>query len=423
MDCSRHGEHELCAAHAVAQRGRSRGAASAVALLVAGGLALVAIALVAGGLGADGKERSSRIQQRDALLGGPPAPKEAAPPATALAGRHGAAVGSPAATQSLWEGFINMPEVDSREPVTLHKSTAAQEHSLLGKLQTLEGTIKKATGLMRGGISKAVQSLSAPLLQKSDGSRVQLGSPPVRVLFDKEKQSKTVQSFIESGHMKCCVRDNRDLEEEVYPKYFDDFPMDPVCIPGYRKDGDDCVACDANHWCPSKEDLVMECPANTWSPIATGEVDGCWCEAGFYGRDPSIATGPHCTPCPADKFCAGWQLRGQTGAEVGQNAPRTRLLALQHAMLNPYAEERESRRQPQSVTLVQEALIMSTLNDRRTRANTHTYTHKQEILRRWTALQRSLSWTASNFRTRRRSGQEKRTTAQTGPTLEGWRGR
>ena len=361
------GEYELCAAHAAAQRGRSRGAASAVALLVAGGLALVAIALVAGGIGADGEARSSRIQQRDALLGGPPAPKDrAAPPATALAGRHGAAVGSPAATQSLWEGLIKMPEVDSREPVTLHKSTAAQEHSLLGKLQTLEGTINKAAGLVRGGNSKAqVQSLSgAPLLQRSDGSRVQLGSPPVRVLFDKEKQSKTVQSFIDSGHMKCCVRDNHDLEEEVYPKYFDDFPMDPVCIPGYRKDGDDCIACDANHWCPSKEDLVMECPANTWSPIATGEITECWCEAGFYGKDPSVATGPHCTPCPADKFCAGWQLRGQIVAEVGQKALRARLLAYQDAMPPPFAEGRESRRQlPQSVTLVQDALIMSTLSN------------------------------------------------------------
>jgi hypothetical protein len=63
-------------------------------------------------------------------------------------------------------------------------------------------------------------------------------------------------------------------------------------------------------------------------------------------------------------------------------------------MPNPFAEERESRRQlPQSVTLVQESLIMSTVNDRRTRANTHTHTHKQNILRRWTALQKRLSWT------------------------------
>ena len=42
-------------------------------------------------------------------------------------------------------------EVDSQEPVTLHKSTAAQEHRLLGKLHSLEGTINKATGLVRGG--------------------------------------------------------------------------------------------------------------------------------------------------------------------------------------------------------------------------------------------------------------------------------
>ena len=42
-------------------------------------------------------------------------------------------------------------EVDSHEPVTLHKSTAAQEHRLLGKLHSLEGTINTVTGLVRGG--------------------------------------------------------------------------------------------------------------------------------------------------------------------------------------------------------------------------------------------------------------------------------
>ena len=75
--------------------------------------------------------------------------------------------------------------------------------------------------------------------------------------------------------------------------------------PGYRKDGDDCIACDADHYCPTKEDLVLKCPPNTWSPIASGEVSECWCHEGFYGKDPSLQHGADCHPCPADKFCAG----------------------------------------------------------------------------------------------------------------------
>ncbi len=262
---ARHGEYELVSSHALPQRGRSRGAAAAAALLAAGGLALVAVAVVSGGglLGGAGEASRSRIQQRDALLqgiqqrgallGGPPAQKGAAhpaPPATALAVRHGAAV------------------VRSRA---------------------------------------AVQSLAE--------------APPVRVLFDKEAQSQTVQAFVNSGHMKCCVRDNNDLEDEVYPKYFDDFPMDPVCIPGYRKDGNDCIACDADHYCPSKEDLVLKCPPHTWSPIASGEVSECWCHQGFYGKDPSLQNGADCHPCPADKFCAGEKLRARgRGAQWGRKA-------------------------------------------------------------------------------------------------------
>jgi hypothetical protein len=47
-------------------------------------------------------------------------------------------------------------------------------------------------------------------------------------------------------------------------------------------------------------------------------------------------------------------------------------------MPHPFAEGRESRRQlTQSVMLVQEALIMSTLSNIRTRANSHTHTHRR----------------------------------------------
>jgi len=42
-------------------------------------------------------------------------------------------------------------EVDAHAGVTLHRTTAAQEHRLLGKLRSLEGSIDKATGLVRGG--------------------------------------------------------------------------------------------------------------------------------------------------------------------------------------------------------------------------------------------------------------------------------
>ena len=53
-------------------------------------------------------------------------------------------------------------EVDAQEPVTLHKSTAAQEHRLLGKLHSLEGKINKATGMVRGGAGARVPGGQRP---------------------------------------------------------------------------------------------------------------------------------------------------------------------------------------------------------------------------------------------------------------------
>lgn len=42
-------------------------------------------------------------------------------------------------------------QVDLDTPVKLHRSTAAQEHRLLGKLHSLAGKIDKATGMVQGG--------------------------------------------------------------------------------------------------------------------------------------------------------------------------------------------------------------------------------------------------------------------------------
>jgi len=137
-------------------------------------------------------------------------------------------------------------------------------------------------------------------------SKVQsLAQVTTRVIFSKEAQTQQIQAFIDSGHMKCCVRDNNDLQDEVYPKFYNDFPMDPVCIPGYRKDGDACIACDEGFYCPAKEDQMLQCPPQTWAPLASGEVTECWCAAGHYGKDPSKQTGADCHACPADTFCPG----------------------------------------------------------------------------------------------------------------------
>ena len=232
MNSSDGGAYELVSSHA-AQGRRARGLTAAAVSLAAGALALVVVGLTfKGGSVGDGATSSSRslIRQRDALLGGPPAPKEVAPPA-----RH-------------------------------------------TKLEVVNAVVRS-------------QSLAE--------------TAPVRVVFDKEAQSKEIRAYVDSGHMKCCVRDNNDLEKEVYPKYYDDFPMDPVCIPGYRKDGDDCIACDAGYYCPMKEDQVLKCPPMTWAPMATGEVTDCWCAEGWYGLNPTVQNGADCHECPADKFCPG----------------------------------------------------------------------------------------------------------------------
>jgi hypothetical protein len=224
-------DYELVSSHAEARRGRPRGLMAAVSL-VAGALALAAVALSFGREDAGGASSHSRMRQRDALLGGPPAASKSAPPAQL--------------------------RLDRAQPATESLAYVAHIH--------------------QGG----------------------------RVLFDKEKQSREIQAYVNGGHMKCCVRNDHDLEDEVYPKYYDDFPLDPMCIPGYRKDGDDCIACDEGYYCPAKEDRVMKCPERTWAPLGSGEVTECWCAEGYYGKEPSLQAGADCHICPVDKFCPGF---------------------------------------------------------------------------------------------------------------------
>lgn len=181
-----------------------------------------------------------------------------------------------------------------------------------GRMSTSQSDIRQRDALLGGPPSPITsappaqlrgKSSFAPLERPRTQELAQLAQE--KVLFDLNAQPKDIQAYVAQGHMKCCVRDNHDLEDEVYPKYYDDFPMDPQCIPGYRKDGDDCIACDAGHYCPAKEDRVLKCPENTWAPLGSGEVTECWCAEGYYGKEPSKQTGADCHPCPVDKFCPG----------------------------------------------------------------------------------------------------------------------
>jgi hypothetical protein len=244
--------YELVSSHAAPQRGRSRSLAGAGITLAIGALVLVAVSLNYGKLGLGNSAASlAEIRERDSLLGGPPAPKHAAPPASHMRSKGSALIAHSAATPAL------------------------------------------------------TQSLVAE-------------SP--KILFDVRTADPQIAAYVESGHMKCCVRDNHDLEKEVYPKYYDDFPMDPMCIPGYHMVAEDCIACDAGRYCPSKDDLIYRCPPMTHSPMASGEATSCWCELGWYGVDASMKNGANCHPCPADKFCPGACLCTRPHSGTSQNA-------------------------------------------------------------------------------------------------------
>ena len=171
---------------------------------------------------------------------------------------------------------------------------------------TSRSQIRQRDALL-GGAPSPIESAPPAQLRGKSSEAQQLAQEPQegKVLFDIKMQPGEVQAYVAQGHMICCVRDNHDLEDEVYPKYYDDFPMDPQCIPGYRKDGEDCIACDAGHYCPQKEDRMLRCPENTWAPMGSGEVTECWCAEGYYGKEPSLQTGADCHPCPVDKFCPG----------------------------------------------------------------------------------------------------------------------
>ena len=239
--------YELVVSHnAVEQRRRSRGLAAAVSLS-AGTLIAVVLSL-------RGQTGSFWLmRQRDALLGGPRGPREVAPPGKAA-------------------------RLPSDVPV-------------VAKVRTADDAAR-------------LEVLSTSYLQRGEHTPERAAFHD-KVLLDMDKIDKHVASWIKLGHMKCCVRKGSDLEEEVYMKYYDDFPLDPECIPGYHKVDDECLACDAGTYCPAKKDLIFQCPENMHSPIATAEETGCWCDQGFYGVDPSIFKGANCQPCPADKFCPG----------------------------------------------------------------------------------------------------------------------
>ena len=85
--------------------------------------------------------------------------------------------------------------------------------------------------------------------------------------FIYEKARHEDKAKITTGYMTCCRRHGNDHVKEAYTHYFEDFPVEPLCIPGYHLIGKHlaptflqepphasnpghCIACDANTYCP-----------------------------------------------------------------------------------------------------------------------------------------------------------------------------
>ncbi len=93
---------------------------------------------------------------------------------------------------------------DARSFATLSASRAAEIHESL--LQTLVSATTKLQGV------------------PTDSNYDQF------VGLTREEKAQIYQ-----GYMVCCVRDDKDIPPPAYHGYFEDWPIDPVCIPGYVK--------------------------------------------------------------------------------------------------------------------------------------------------------------------------------------------
>ena len=102
---------------------------------------------------------------------------------------------------------------------------------------------------------------------------------------------------------KRCPR-NSTTTEKAYSIYACE------CTPGFRKEGSQCVPCEADHYCPTQHEMYA-CPLNSSSSTLSSSIENCTCDPGFYGL--LTDTSPQCEICPADQYCPG-------GSEI-QNCP------------------------------------------------------------------------------------------------------
>ena len=129
-----------------------------------------------------------------------------------------------------------------------------------------------------------------------------LGDAKKRKKFDPTLEPKEVQDMIREKQMLCCVRNGKDLDNMQYP-YFYDYPEQLYCIPGYRKEGTDCVACDPGTTCPKSVDFIVPCAAGRDSPEASGTDQCTQCAAGYHKAQATLYS--PCVPCPPDHYCPG----------------------------------------------------------------------------------------------------------------------
>ena len=76
-----------------------------------------------------------------------------------------------------------------------------------------------------------------------------------------------------------------------------------ICKAGYYEQAGVCVPCEEDSYCDMN--AITPCPADSVAVVATADISGCVCEAGYKAVDDADGNLESCTLCSATEWCAG----------------------------------------------------------------------------------------------------------------------
>ena len=201
----------------------------------------------------------------------------------------------------------------SRSPQRFQNVVSAAAFAMVGALAVLSAVVLLRDSVHTKAESSSKSSLllsrkdrkSTLLLSRKDSALQSLDTVKHKQFSELAQFSKDIMDQINTGNMKCCIRDGSDVPPPIYQGAYGDWPK-ILCVPGYMIDntlppGQDCVPCSAGLYCPMRSDYWYTCPSYLTSRPASVALTDCWCSPGFYGKAGVQA----CLSCPVDSFCPG----------------------------------------------------------------------------------------------------------------------